>query len=189
MRPDSGSAPVAACQGRACADAAPPLRAAAVEDFGAAIAAMPEYGDAWKRRGQARAALGQAGGALADFGRAVALTAEPGGRAEALAERGALLQKGRDLRRAAADLEEAARLNAGSKQVAPRPSCTHMFRGFVARVWRQRRRPQGAMDRRAETALRVRRACAGSSPHTREVCVVCTCESIAPEGLLWRRLH
>jgi tetratricopeptide (TPR) repeat protein len=121
----------ARARGRA-ADAAPPRCAAAVEDFGAAIAAMPEYGDAWKRRGQARAALGQAGGALADFGRAVALTAEPGGRAEALAERGALLQKGRDLRRAAADLEEAARLNAGSKQVAPRPGLR--FSGVSLRV-------------------------------------------------------
>lgn len=91
--------------------------AAAVEDFSAAVTAMPEYGDGWKRRGQARAALGQAEGALADFTRALELVAEPGGRAEALAERGTLLQKRRDLRRAAADLERAAALDGRSKQV------------------------------------------------------------------------
>lgn len=78
---------------------------------------MPGYGDGWKRRGQARAALGQPQAALADFTKALALVAEPRGRAEALAERGTLLQKQRDLRRAAKDLEEAASLDSGSKQV------------------------------------------------------------------------
>ena len=78
---------------------------------------MPSYGDGWKRRGQARAALGQAEAALADFTQALQLVAEPQGRAEALAERGTLLQKQRDLRRAAKDLEEAVALDQGSKQV------------------------------------------------------------------------
>lgn len=95
--------------------------AAAVEDFSAAVAVMPDYGDGWKRRGQARAALGQVEGALADFTKAVELVAEPGGRAEALAERGTLLQKRRDLRRAAADLEQAVALEGRSKQVLATP--------------------------------------------------------------------
>lgn len=83
---------------------------------------MPGYGDGWKRRGQARAALGHPEAALADFTKALALVADPRGRAEALAERGTLLQKQRDLRRAAKDLEEATALDQGSKQV--RGGCT-----------------------------------------------------------------
>eukprot|EP00891_Asterochloris_glomerata_P001301 jgi/Astpho2/1301/fgenesh1_pg.00024_%23_11_t len=38
--------------------------AEAVEDFSVACQLMPEYGDAWKRRGQARSALGENEGAL-----------------------------------------------------------------------------------------------------------------------------
>lgn len=38
--------------------------AAAVDDFGRAIALEPRYADAWKRRGQARAALGENEAAL-----------------------------------------------------------------------------------------------------------------------------
>lgn len=36
-----------------------PLLAAAVDDFSKAIEIVPQYTDAWKRRGQARAALGE----------------------------------------------------------------------------------------------------------------------------------
>ena len=35
-----------------------------MEDFSIACQLMPEYGDAWKRRGQARSALGENEGAL-----------------------------------------------------------------------------------------------------------------------------
>ena len=40
------------------------LTAEAGEDFSVACQLMPEYGDAWKRRGQARSALGENEGAL-----------------------------------------------------------------------------------------------------------------------------
>ena len=40
-----------------------PLIAGALEDFSAAIEAFPQYGDAWKRRGQAKVALGDLNGA------------------------------------------------------------------------------------------------------------------------------
>lgn len=53
------------------------LTAEAVEDFSVACQLMPEYGDAWKRRGQARSALGENEGALEVCFAVVALKSAP----------------------------------------------------------------------------------------------------------------
>lgn len=91
--------------------------AEAVEDFSVACQLMPEYGDAWKRRGQARSALGENEGALEDLQTSLKLAVDTLSRAEIQLEMGMVHQKLQDFRAAVTQLSAAAKVLNNNAQV------------------------------------------------------------------------
>ncbi|KAK9791186.1 hypothetical protein WJX73_002593 [Symbiochloris irregularis] len=83
----------------------------AVEDFSVAIDTVPQYMDAWKRRGQARAALGDLDLAAQDLLRCLEMQPSAQEEADIRIELGQVFRRSKDVRKAAVHCKKASQLS------------------------------------------------------------------------------